>query len=122
MMKKLLKLIPFLLVAAMFASCSDDDNDETCDILDETVKPSQCKTADISVCTSNETYYIFNGKKYDINGKLIGENSGNTSEISDLVLACDPNASAQQASLIQMQFNTVTQQLINEARAAAICD
>lgn len=106
-MKNLLISLPFLLMTVLLSSCSDD---ETCDILDKNDKPSQCADADITVCTGDETYFIFNGTRYD----NIGGDGG-------LVEACDPNASAQAALEIQLKLDAVAQRLFNEARSAAVC-
>ncbi len=119
-MKKLLSLLPFLLMSILLSSCSEDDA-ETCDVLENDFKPQQCVDADITVCTGDNTYYIFDGIKYDRDGNLMEGTSNNNSDVSDLILACDPDASAQTAILIQLKLDEVTQRLINEACSAAIC-
>ncbi|MBR8536895.1 hypothetical protein KEM09_15410 [Carboxylicivirga mesophila] len=106
-MKKLLKVLPFLLGVALLSSCSDDDDKETCDELTQNDKPAQCVDADITVCTGDDTYFIFNGTEYY--------------EVSDLVNACAPGAAFEEAKMIHMQFDAVAMRLLNEARAAAIC-
>ncbi|MCG8580920.1 MAG: hypothetical protein MI866_13445 [Bacteroidales bacterium] len=107
-MKKLLKVLPFLLVPALMISCSEDDDKETCDELTQDDKPAQCANADITVCTGDNTYFIFNGTEY--------------TNVSDLVDACAPGAAFEEQQMIHMQFDAITQQLINEARTAALCD
>jgi len=122
MMRNLLKLLPFFsigIVSLGVVSCSEEE--DSCEIVDDEFKPDQCVNADISVCSGDETYYIFNGVKYDANGNLIEGESNNSSDLSDLVLACDPNATETSAMLIQLKLDIVTEQLLIKAKTAAIC-
>ena len=112
-MKKMLSLLPLLMMAVLLVSCSEDEK-ETCDQLGYGDKPEECKNAEITVCTADETYFIFNGVRYD---KIDSDNPDDNT----LVKACAPNASAQRVMQISLELDAVTLQFVNEARTAALC-
>ena len=108
-MKKLLKLSPFIVFSLLTISligCSNDDDKESCTKSKQNI--GTCSADDITACCDAESkcYYVYNGKNYSLD------------EIADM---CAPNASAQHLKSTQLQLDVITQQLINEARSAAIC-
>lgn len=107
-MKKNFKLIGIytlgVFLTAMVA-CSDDTK-ESCDKFDENV--GTCSADDITACCDDggSCYYVYKGEEY--------------SNVNDLASVCQ-SGSAMNLQEIKLQLDNFTMQLIDEARAAAIC-
>jgi len=108
-MKKLIKLMPGLLLmfSLSMVGCSDDDSEESCNKNDSNI--GTCSADDITACCDDggSCYFIYKGKEYATAGDLASE--------------CQ-SSSAYELKAIEMQLDAITTQLINEARTAALCE
>ncbi|WP_430813071.1 hypothetical protein [Carboxylicivirga sp. RSCT41] len=108
-MNKLVKILPavLLMFSLSIVGCSDDDSEETCNKNDSNI--GTCSADDITACCddSGSCYFIYQGTEYASAG--------------DLAAVCQ-SSSAMQLKAIEMELDAITQQLINEARTAALCD
>ncbi|WP_439184951.1 hypothetical protein [Carboxylicivirga taeanensis] len=108
-MKKVVKLFAFALLGMAtltLSSCGSDDPEESCNKNDQDI--GTCSAADITACCDDEgsCYFLYGGDKY--------------SSAGDLAIKCQ-SSSAIQLKTIELELDAITEQLINEARAAAIC-
>jgi len=111
-MKKTLKLLRAMMICGLIfagVGCSsDDDPEESCQKPDQNV--GTCSADDITICCNDDEvcYYIYKGTEYA------------EADLADLAAAC-ASGSAKQAISLQMELDSYTLELINQARKAAVC-
>lgn len=109
MKKAILKFLPVLTIG-LFAlgttSCSSD-NEESCNQFDSNV--GSCSAEDITACCDDEgsCYYTYNGERYD--------------DAAEIAAVCTAGTTLDMNTVI-IEMDAFTQQLVDEARSAAICN
>lgn len=116
---KLFLSVFMLLGVLILTSCTETGSDEFCN--DPGISCTDPNAVIESCCTDTECYWLYNGNKYTCNGT-------NCDEVYDIIIAACTSASIDNAIVdadvteMRAKLQSLTQELLLEARAASGCE